>query len=634
VYLDWRNGFDIFGKTTSAMVLQDVGQDDYDSYHEPGEWGMDILKVGDALGIGGYGYWDGDKAIRVADVAQRSVRIYESGPIYSLLEILYEGWAVDNMATDLRALLSMSAGSRLVHVRLKMTDVLDNIAIGLVKHPGVSIIHGDVEITGRAWTYVATWGMQTLSDDKLGMVLLFRKGDRKKQTEDEHSLVSVMRSASGELDYYFGAAWEQEVGGITTEAEFVEYIENEAERLTMPLRIRIQTARSAVAKSEALNAETALGWSIKLADAELVRLSDSLSLGNIDRFSKRPSKWSYSTGFLAQAMDDLSSATGDTRYAKFAKETIDSFLPADGGIATYDATEYNIDSVNSAKMLLRYSDRENDPKYREAAKLIRAQLESHPRTGNGAFWHKQRYPSQLWLDGVYMGMPFLAQYSQLYEDGAHIDDAVNEVLIVHQQLRDPATGLYFHAWDESKQQSWADPESGLSSYAWSRGMGWYAMALVDILDFVPEDRLDTRSAVIGIIRNFADALLAARSTEGVWYQIADMHDAPGNYLEASGSSMFIYMMAKAINKGYLDANYADTVLDAYVSLVREFVVVETDDSISLNNVCRVAGLGFGRDGSYRYYMSEPVVSNDPKGVAPFIMAGIQVSKMLASQPDV
>jgi rhamnogalacturonyl hydrolase YesR len=627
VYLDWRNGFDIFGKTTDAMVLQNVGLDGYDSYHEPADWGMDVLKVGDAVGIGGYGYWDGEKIIRVSETGQRSTRIIENGTQYSSMEISYEDWLADDQRTDLRALLSMTAGSRLVNVKLTAAPDFPNIAVGIVKHPDAELIQGDLDISGHAWTYVATWGTQALSGDDLGLFLLFRKGGRREQTEDEHNFVSVMRPANGQLEYYFGAAWVQEPGGVDSRESFVQYLEQEVERLTMPLRLRLDTAVTQTETSQEIGSEQALRWSARLAESEIARLGDSLALGGFDAVGNRDARWSYTTGLLAQAMDDLSLATGDPKFGQWARATMDSYVDDDGVIQTYRPDEFNIDHVNSGKMLLRYFGRNGDAKYRAAADSIRHQLEEHPRTTEGAFWHKQRYPWQLWLDGVYMGMPFLAHHAVIEGDAHGVEEAVAEAQIADHRLRDPESGLYYHAWDERAEQVWADPETGLSAFFWSRGMGWYAMALVDLLDFIPDERTDLREPIVEIIRDFADTLLAHR-VEGVWYQITDQPDATGNYPEASGSSMFVYMLAKAINNGYLDNSYRDAAAESYRRLVEEFISVSASGAVSLKNVCQVAGLGYGRDGSYRYYMSEPVVSNDPKGVGPFIMAGIEVSKML------
>ncbi len=630
VYLDWRNGFDIFGKTAAGLVLQDVGQDGYDSYHEPADWGMDVLKVGDAVGMGGYGFWDGRQVIRVSEVAERSVRILHSGALFSQMEIAYRGWQVDDLAVDLAARLSMTAGSRLVHVDIDVSKTLPNIAAGIVKHTETALLQGDLEISGHAWTYVASWGRQSLADDHLGMMLLFRKQARSAQTEDEHNYVSVLRPANGRLEYYFGAIWEQEAGGIATEAEFIELLEKEAEKLTMPLRSSLVTARSEAEKRQGIDSAAALEWSRRMAESEFERVGDSLSFGGFDEVGNRTARWSYTTGLLMQALDDVGLATGERKFSELARRTMDSYLAEEGGIRTYKLEDYNIDNINSGKLLLRLFERRGEEKYRAAADLLRAQLADHPRTSEGAFWHKQRYPFQLWLDGVYMGMPFLAHHAILAGDETGLEEAVHEFVLARKHLRDPATGLYYHAWDEQKQQVWADPETGLSRYFWSRGAGWYAMALVDILDFIPAERADLRDPVIEAIREFAADIVKYRSDDGAWYQITDMPEAAGNYLEASGSSMFTYMLAKGVNKGYLDASYRDVAADSYDALVRRFVNVESDGSVSLMNVCQVAGLGFGRDGSYAYYMSEPVISNDPKGVGPFIMAGLQISEMLGN----
>lgn len=630
IYLDWRNGFDIFGKLTDDVVLHRVGQDGYDSYHEPAEWGLDILKVGDAVGMGGYGYWNGEKIVRVSETASRSTRVVEDGPLTSTLEIAYDDWQVADTSTDLLAWLTMTAGSRLVHTRLDATGDLPNLAIGLVRHPDAEVIHGSVDVSVHAWTYVATWGPQAIDGSNLGMALFFKRGERETQTEDEHNVVSVMEPRDGRVEYYFAAAWSQGTSGIVTRDAFVDWLEQETEQLTMPLRSRIRTARTEAETSSPITADTALAWSTRLARAEVERLGTSLQFGGFDHVGNRDARWSYTTGLLAQAMDDLSAATGDPTFAAWGKSTIDSYVAADGEIRTYDASLYNIDHVNSGKMLLRYLERTGDEKYRQAADAIRAQLADHPRTSEGAFWHKQIYPWQLWLDGVYMGMPFLAHHSLVDSDEHGIEEAVGEFLIADRRLRDPGTGLYYHAWDEKAAQAWADPDTGLSPYFWSRGMGWFAAALVDVLDYVPEERTDLREPLIAIIRDLADALLEHR-VDGVWYQVSDQPDRTGNYPEASGSSMFVYMLAKAVNQGYLDAGYRDAVVESYESLVDEFVAVHSNGDVSLKNVCQVAGLGFGRDGSYRYYMSEPVVSNDPKGVGPFIMAGIEVSKLLEEQ---
>ena len=626
VYLDWRNGFDIFGKKTSAMVLQNVGLDGYDSYHQMADWGADILKVGQSLGIGGFGYWDGARAVLVSDVAERSATIRSDGPIQASFDLDFAAWNTGAALVDLRASLSMQAGSPMVDVALATSAPLDNLAVGLVAHPEVEVMVGDLDVTGEAWSYLATFGRQTLFEDHLGMAVLFRKMDLVAQTRDESSEVLVLRPRGKELSYAFGALWSGRQGGVQTREEFQAFLAAEAERRTLAPRVRLKTEASLRAREL-----SPLQVSTRLAESEIERRGESLSHGGWDAVSSRPSSWTYTTGLLMQAMDDLSAAVGDPRFSDFARRTIDSYLTGDGAILTYDAGEFNIDHVNPGKMLQRLWKRNPDPRYRAAIGALAAQLAKHPRTSEGAFWHKQRYPDQLWLDGVYMGMPFLAGVGVMEGDDHEVEEAVREFTIARSHLRDARSGLYYHAWDEAKERIWADPETGRSRFFWGRGLGWFAMALVDILDAIPPEKTALRAPLLDMIPELAASLVRHQDATGVWFQILDMPGEPGNYREASASAMFTYFLAKAVNEGYLPASFAPVAQKAYAGLVDEFVAVHADGSFHLTNVCEVGGLGYGRDGSYRYYMSERVVENDPKGLGPAIMAGIQVAELERSR---
>jgi unsaturated rhamnogalacturonyl hydrolase len=626
VYLDWRNGFDIFGKKTSAMVLPGVGLDGYESYHQMADWGADILKVGQTLGMGGFGYWDGTKAVLVSDVAERSASIGSDGPIHASFDLDYKGWKTGAATVDLHATLSMQAGSPMVDVTLVTSAPLDNLAVGLVTHPDAEVMVGDLDVTGEAWSYLATFGRQTLFEgDHLGMVLLFRKMDLVEQTKDEGSQVLVLRPRGKELSYAFGALWSGQKGGVRTREELQAFLKAEVERRTLSPRIRLKTEAS-----RSVRELSPVQISTRLAESEMKRRGESLSHGCWDAMTSRPSSWNYTTGLLMQAMDDLSAAAGDPRFSDFARRTIDSYLTKDGAILGYEPAEFNIDHINSGKMLQRLQARHpdpTDPKYRAAIGALAAQLAKHPRTSEGAFWHKQRYPHQLWLDGVYMGMPFLAGVGVAEGDDHKVEEAVREFTIARSHLRDARSGLYYHAWDEAKKQNWADPETGRSRFFWGRGLGWYAMALVDILDVIPPGKTELRAPLLEIIPELAESLVRHQDATGVWFQILDMPAEPGNYREASASAMFTYFLAKAINKGYLPASFEPAARKAYAGLVGEFVSVHADGSFHLANVVEVGGLGYGRDGSYRYYMSERVVDNDPKGVGPAIMAGIQVAEL-------
>jgi rhamnogalacturonyl hydrolase YesR len=623
VYLDWRNGFDVFGKKTAELVLPGVGLDGYDSYHQMADWGADVLKVGESLGMGGFGWWNGEKAVLVSDVRERSATIRSDGPIHASFDLRYAGWNTGAATTDLVATLSMQAGSPLVDVALATSTPLDNLAAGVVAHPGTEVLVGDLDVTGEAWSYLATFGRQTLFDDALGMVVLFRRMDLVEQTRDGASHVLVLRPRGREVSYAFGALWSGRPGGVQTREQLEAFLLAEVERRTLAPRIRLQTAASRRAGELG-----PLAIAARLAESEMARRGDSLSLGGWDAVSRRPSSWNYTTGLLMQAMDELAAAAGDRRFADYAKRTIDSYLTPDGAIQTYAPDEFNIDHINSGKMLQRLRARHpGDARYRAAIAALAGQLAQHPRTSEGAFWHKQRYPHQLWLDGVYMGMPFLAGVGVADGDGHKVEEAVREFTIARSHLRDPVSGLYFHAWDEAKRQGWADPATGRSRHFWGRGLGWYAMALVDILDVIPEDDVELRRPLLAMIPELAESLVRHQDATGTWYQILDLPQEPGNYREASASAMFTYFLAKAINDGHLPDSFTPAAQRAWAGLVGEFVAVHADGSFHLTNVVEVGGLGYGRDGSYRYYMSERVIDNDPKGLGPAILAGIEMAEL-------
>lgn len=652
VYLDWRNGFDIFGKKTHDMVLQNIGHEDYEKYHHDQPWGQDILKVGKTLGTGGYGFWNGKSVDLVSTVKTWDATIVENGALYSDFNIKYNEWKVNGHIFDVSSDLSMNAGSRLVHTRLKISSheksasVLDaraqlnkdlpNIAIGVVKHPNTKLLLGNENISGSAWTYAASWGKQSLSSDDsyLGMAVIFRKGDREKQTEDAGSYVSVMNTGGGDLDYYFVAVWDQEINAIKTEAEFKAYLDREVERLTKQPRIKVESSLSAAAKAKPLSAESALAWSKNLADSELARKTLAYHANGWDEFRKRPTNFEYDVvGMQIYALQKLDAISADERYKNALNIVTASYITPEGKITGFNADLFSIDRTKPGEMVILLEQRTKEAKYRKAADLLRANLKRHPRTSEGAFWHRIVYPNQLWMDGVYMGMPFLAQYAATYETGAaqheSFKEAVHEFVIARNHLREPKTGLYFHAWDESKKADWADKTTGRAPQYWSRGMGWYAMALVDVLDFLPANETELRKTLIDIINELApDILRYQDAATGTWWQITDRPGDIGNYRESTASAMFTYFLAKAINQGYLPDSYRSATLKSYTGLVNEFISVHPDGKISMTGQCLVAGLGFGRDGTYDYYMTEPITSNDAKGNTPFILAGLEMYKLL------
>jgi unsaturated rhamnogalacturonyl hydrolase len=320
--------------------------------------------------------------------------------------------------------------------------------------------------------------------------------------------------------------------------------------------------------------------------------------------------------------------SGDDAYFQYTKSYADSMIPGDGNIVTYKKSDYNIDRVNPGKFLIELYKATGNEKYKRAVDTLRQQMREHPRTAKGGFWHKKRYPHQMWLDGLYMGAPFLAQYALEFGEPALFDDVANQILLIDEYTWNEELGLYHHAYDESRHERWADPETGRSPHAWGRAMGWFAMALVDVLDYFPEDHAQ-RPMILRIHRKMADAIVHSQDSTGLWWQVLDMPEADGNYLEASVSSMFSYFLLKSTNRGYLSGRYAEAGQSGFEALADRLVVRNADGTVSLTQVCGVAGLGGDpyRDGSFEYYINEIIRDNDPKGVGPLMMASIEYQRI-------
>lgn len=354
-------------------------------------------------------------------------------------------------------------------------------------------------------------------------------------------------------------------------------------------------------------------WSARMADTMIARHTPDLA------------QWHYDYGLVLMAIEHVWRATGDVRYWNHVKQIMEQFVTSAGAIRTYRLEEYNIDQINQGRVLFPLYRATGHERYRRAAELLRSQLATHPRTESGGFWHKQIYPYQIWLDGVYMAGPFLAEYARTFSEPAAFDDVVHEIILTEQQTRDPKTGLLYHAWDERKQQRWADPVTGCSPHFWGRAVGWYAMAIVDVLDFLPTAH-PRRPELIAILNRLAGAVARVQDpASGLWWQILDHPGRAGNYREASASAMFTYAIAKAVRKGYLAASWLPVARAGYQGILRELITVDEQGLITLERSCSVAGLGGTpyRDGSYEYYIGEPIRGNDYKGVGPFILASLE-----------
>lgn len=336
----------------------------------------------------------------------------------------------------------------------------------------------------------------------------------------------------------------------------------------------------------------------------------------------RPAKWNYEMGTVFMGFERLWRTTGDFRYYLYMKKILDKFITEEGNIRTYKLEDYNLDNIPTGRQLLTLHQTRNEKKYKLAADLLRKQLSWQPRTKTGGFWHKLIYPTQMWLDGLYMAEPFKAAYAQMTGRNEDFEDIANQFILMEKVARDNATGLIYHGWDESRLQRWANPETGKSPEFWSRAMGWYLMGLVDVLDYFPKDH-PKRKELIDILNRLASAISKYQDpTSGVWWQVTDKGGKPGNYLESSGSSMFVYGLAKGIRMGYLDESYLPMVKKAGDGLIKHFVETDAGGVAHLTKAVGGAGLGGNpyRDGSYEYYIKEPTRPDDLKAIGPFMQA--------------
>lgn len=347
----------------------------------------------------------------------------------------------------------------------------------------------------------------------------------------------------------------------------------------------------------------------------------------IERKTDLTSYWAYEFGLTLDGIAEVWKQTKDEKYFDYIKECMDVFVQEDGSIKGYKVDEYNIDHLNNGKILLTIYQETKEEKYKKALQLLRTQIDNHPRTREGIFWHKEIYPEQIWLDGLYMGATFYAKYVNEFGDAREFDDIAKQFIVARDHLIDKKTGLLYHAYDDARVQPWANKETGLSAHFWSRSMGWYLMALVDTLEELPEDNKH-KPEVLKIFNDSVTALIKVADKDShVWYQVLDQGDRKGNYLEASGSSMIAYSIFKGIRKGYLQEELREFAKESYKGLIDEFILETKEGLINLNKICFVAGLGGkdNRDGSFTYYISEPIVTNEPKGLGPFILAAAEAN---------
>lgn len=369
---------------------------------------------------------------------------------------------------------------------------------------------------------------------------------------------------------------------------------------------------------------------VKYIDELLEKSTPERPMWNIEKLkSGAKSEWNYIDGCMIKAILEMYTITKEEKYLEFADAFIDYRVNEDGTIAGYSVEKYNIDDVNAGKTLFELYDLTGKEKYRKAIDLVYSQVQTQPRTKEGNFWHKKIYPNQIWLDGLYMGQPFYMEYETRFNNKKNYKDIFNQFFNVYELLRDKETGLYYHAYDSSREMFWCDKETGLSKNFWLRAIGWYSMALLDTLDKCdPVGYEEEYEKLKKIFLELMESMLKFQDESGMWYQVVNMGGREKNYLETSGSAIMAYALLKGVRLNFLPESYREFGKKAMDGICDKYLNTE-EGKMSLGGICLVAGLGGPdmRDGTYEYYMSEPIVQDDAKGVGPFLLAYTELLRL-------
>ena len=365
-----------------------------------------------------------------------------------------------------------------------------------------------------------------------------------------------------------------------------------------------------------------LKWSERMAFSIMKRHPNAWQIDNLEK-----PKWEYKPSFVLFSFDKLNQKNPNIIFQDYIKNYLDVFIDSTGTITHYEQKDFNIDFINPGKLLFNIYNSTNDIRYLKALQQLKSQIEFHPRTPSGGFWHKKIYPNQMWLDGLYMGTPFYTRYTVTFENGNGLNDIANQFELFHNNDFDSKSGLPFQAWDESKVIGWANKDTGTSPTIWSRAVGWYIMALVDVLDYYPKNH-PKYNELIRYLNEVAKSIASKQDASGLWFQVTDAGNKEANFLETSSSSMFAYAFAKGVNKGYLPKKYLKIANTAFDGIIKNFIKVDPSGEVHLEQICFSAGLGGTpfRDGSYKQYTEGKKLTDNSIGVGAFILAALELNK--------
>ena len=345
----------------------------------------------------------------------------------------------------------------------------------------------------------------------------------------------------------------------------------------------------------------------------------------------KPAAWNYIDGCMMTSLYTIYKQTGNKKYIDFIDKFVDYYVFEDGSIRGYELDTYNVDNINEGRVLFDLYRETGKEKYKKAIELLYTQIKGQPRTELGNFWHKKIYPNQVWLDGLYMAQVFYTRYETEFNGGKNYADIVKQFQAVYDNMYDKKKRLYYHGWDYSKTAFWADKKTGLSKSFWLRSVGWYTVGLVDAIGYFSDEAKELKDKLIKIFKDTIEGLEQYIDPVGkMFYQVVDQGGREGNYLETSGSAMIAYAMMKGARLGFVDKKFAKIGEEVFNGICRKYLT-ESDGKLNLGGICLMAGLGpesnRRRDGTFEYYISEPVVENDAKGTGPFVMAYTEIKQL-------
>ncbi|HEY4158305.1 MAG TPA: glycoside hydrolase family 88 protein, partial [Polyangiaceae bacterium] len=553
------SGIDVWCKRTERLVVNDWYQRD-DYHHDNGE-GADFYSVGRSRGCGGVGVWEKGK-LAVSKNFSAS-RVLANGPIRLIFELSYAPWQTAGGKVSEVKRVTVDRGSHFDRYQssFKVERAVHgqrlSIAIGVAKHEGASLENDAAAHLVRSWEPIKG------DSGHIGCTVIDAPDaqDTFADSETDRLIVSTLPADQASATYLAGAGWDKG-GDVADAAAWAALSADAAQRLQSPLRVTLAL------KSHAPRHGAALPWPERTASALMTERPAGLT-----------DKWEYDSGLELKGFLAIWEKTHDPAYFEYVKRTVDGLLDAEGNIKGYRPEDYNLDAINMGKVLFSLYAQAQTPadkqRYQHALAALRAQLKAQPRTRDGGFWHKAKYPHQMWLDGIYMASPFLAEYGLTFAEPADLDEVARQILLAERHLRDPKSGLLYHGWDESKSERWANPKTGTSSQFWGRALGWYAMAVVDVLELLPKNH-PQRAPVQAVLERLAAAIASVQDAEsGVFWQVLDAPKRAKNYKESSASAMFAYALAKAVRLGLIDRKrYAPVAERAARGLLTEFVATD------------------------------------------------------------